>query len=173
MSKGMRRITASALVALVALVSMLAVAGSAMAQSVPDTLVTGTITGATSGTVTITSGGTACTLIAPTGGATVTATGTYQIVVNCAAGAGQVLLNGVAVSGATFTLVPGVPAVANGTIGAAPTPTATAPAATATVGAPKTGNTAPAGSSSAWMLVIVGLSALALGVGGVAAVRKS
>ncbi len=171
MSKGMRRITASALVALVALVSLLAVAGSAMAQSVPDTLVTGTITGATSGTVTVTSGGTACTTIA---GGTVAADGTYQIVVNCASGAGQVLLDGTAVSGATFTLTAGVPAVANGAIGAVPTPTATATAtATATVGAPKTGNTAPAGASSAWMLVIVGLSALALGVGGVAAVRKS
>jgi len=169
----MRRITASALVALVALVSMLAVAGSAMAQSVPDTLVSGTITGATSGTVTVTSGGTLCTNIAPTGGATVSATGTYQIVVNCAAGAGQVLLNGVAVTGATFTLTPGVPATANGTIGAAPTATATATSAGTPIG-PKTGNTAPASSSSnAWMLMIVGLGALALGVGGVAAVRKS
>lgn len=170
MSKGMRRIAASTLVALVGLVSLLAVAGSAMAQSVPDTLVSGTITGATSGTVTVTSGGTACTTVA---GGTVSATGTYQIVVNCATGAGQVLLNGVAVSGATFSLVQGTSITGvNGTVGAAPTTTATTPAGTTPV-APKTGNTAPAGSSSPWLLVIAGLGVLALGVGGAAAVRKS
>jgi hypothetical protein len=177
MSKAMRRLTASALVALIALAGLLAMAGSALAQSVPDTLVTGTITGATSGQVSVNVGGTACTKIA---GGTVAADGTYQIVVNCAAGAGQVLLNAVAVTGATFTLVPGVPVTASGTI-AAPTPppatpTPAPPVATPTpaVRPPATGNTAPAGSSSsAWLLVAAGLGALALGVGGVAAVRKA
>jgi hypothetical protein len=127
MSKGMRRITASALIALVGLVSMLAVAGSALAQSVPDTLVTGTITGATSGQISVTTGGVLCTKIA---GGTVTATGTYQIVVNCAAGAGQVLLNSVVVPGMTFTLQAGVPVVVNGNFAATAVPTATATATT-------------------------------------------
>jgi len=157
--------------ALVGAAALALFVGSAAAQSVPDTLVTGTITGATSGTVGVYVGGTACTKIA---GGTIVADGTYQIVVNCAAGTATLYVNG-APTTTTFTLTPGVPATGvNAVAGAAPTATATATTAPSTVpSAPSSGNTAPAGSSSAWMFLIAGLGALALGVGGVVAVSKS
>jgi len=176
MSKSTRRLLASALVAMVALVSLLAMAGSAAAQlAQPDSLVGGTITGATSGTISIVQGTTTCSLKGGSTGA-VSATGTYLVSVNCPnAGATNVVLNGAVV--ATFNLVPGTRNTANGQVGAAPT--ATTPPGTATVppagtpAPPKTGMASEDSSSSAWLLVIAGLGALALGVGGVTAVRKS
>jgi hypothetical protein len=169
---------ASALFAMVALVSLLAMAGSAAAQSTQNILVGGTITGATSGTVSIVQGTTTCTLIGGSTGA-VSATGTYLMSVNCPnnAASTNVVLNGAVV--ATFSYVQGTRITANGQVGAAPTTTATTPAATATApaggtpAAPRTGMASEDGSSSAWLLVIAGLGALALGVGGVTAVRKS
>ena len=168
MSKGMRRLTASALVAVVALVAMLAMAGSVLAQAVPDSLVSGTITGAATGaTVSVSEASGACRTVA---GGTVAAGGAYQIVVNCASGPATLLVNGATVT--TFTLTAGTPVTVNGTIGAA-TATATA-SATGTVAPPKTGNSvSTSSSSSTLLLVIAGLGVLALGLGGVAAVRKS
>jgi hypothetical protein len=167
---------ASALFAMVALVSLLAMAGSAAAQSTQDILVGGTITGATSGTISIVQGTTTCRLVGTSTGA-VSATGTYLMSVNCPnnGASTNVVLNGATV--ATFNYVQGTRITANGQVGAAPT--ATAPPATATApaggtpAAPRTGMASEDSSSSAWLLVIAGLGALALGVGGVTAVRKS
>ena len=177
MSKATRRLLASALVAMVALVSLLAMAGPAAAQSTQNILVGGTITGATSGTVSIVQGTTTCTLIGGSTGA-VSATGTYLMSVNCLnnAASTNVVLNGAVV--ATFNYVQGTRITANGQVGGTPPATATVPPGTATVppgtpAPPKTGLASEDSSSSAWLLVIAGLGALALGVGGVTAVRKS
>jgi len=106
MSKSTRRLLASALVAMVALVSLLAMAGSAAAQlPQPDSIVKGTITGASSGNVSIVQGTTACTLIGGSTGA-LTSTGTFLMSVNCPnAGPTSVVLNNQTV--ATFNIVPG------------------------------------------------------------------
>ena len=148
-------------------------AGTASAQAVPDSLVSGTITGAATGaTVSVSEASGACRTVA---GGTVAVGGAYQIVVNCASGPATLLVDGATVT--TFTLTAGTPVTVNGTIGATtPTATATAttPASTATVKPPTTGNSLPAGSSSsAWMFIIAGLGALALGIGGVTALRKA
>jgi len=189
MAKGI--IARAVVAALTAAIALVLFVGPALAQPYYlDTLVMGTVTGAPGGTVSVYSGDTPCKTIA---GGTIAADGTYQVVVNCDAGTGTLYVDGAATN-ATFTLIPGtVSSDVNATIGAPPSSTATTPGVTGTTTTGPAGTTTAgtdaagsantpgalnsqtagtsSGSSHAWIFVAGVVAALALGAGGVTAVR--
>ena len=130
---------------LAATVALTLRAGSAAAQDHPyDTLVMGTVIGATGGTVSVYSGATICTTIA---GGAIMSDGTYQIVVNCGAGIGTLYVDGTPTT-ATFPLIPGtVSSNVNATIGGSPSSMPTTQNATATT-VPGSTSTTAAGTTT-------------------------
>lgn len=130
---------------LAAAVALTLRAGPAAGQDHPyDTLVMGTVIGATGGTVSVYSGATICTTIA---GGAIMSDGTYQIVVNCGAGMGTLYVDGTLTT-ATFPLIPGtVSSNVNATIAGSPSSTPTTQNATATT-VPGSTSTTAAGTTT-------------------------